>query len=321
MQKLMTAVLTIGALCLTWCSGSCQDQEPNQTDPNSSDWVNRLPANQALPDNTFHRSFSSELLGQLIGYCIYLPPSYETSKDRQFPVIYNLHGYGGNEFTSLDSIELLHEGIVEGRWPEMIMVLPNGGRSSYYKDSADGRVPMESILLTELIPYIDSNYRTIEGRQGRCLEGFSMGGRGSIRLAMKHPDLFCSVFCQAGKVPRLLKLFDSLEPAQRAKQLLGSDRTRWENNDVYRVTSRNADRIRGRVRIRIVCGTKDPHLSSLRDFHQHLSQLKLDHTYIELEGLAHDRTKMIDTLRSGWFDYHVESLKLAQRVVENGNGE
>ena len=96
-------------------------------------------------------------------------------------MIYNLHGNGGNEFTSVDSVRLLHEQITKEIVPPMIMVLPNGGHSTFYKDSADGRFPIESIFIKEFIPYIDANYRTIADRKGRCIEGFSMGGRGSTR--------------------------------------------------------------------------------------------------------------------------------------------
>ena len=143
----------------------------------------------------------SKAAGQLVGYTIYLPLDYNTNTDQRYPVIYNLHGNGGNERKGLESMVVLNEGITKGWWPPMIMVRPNGGRSTFYKDSADGRFPIETMFINELIPHIDSTYRTIAARHGRCIEGFSMGGRGSTRLALKYPDLFCSLFCQAGKRP------------------------------------------------------------------------------------------------------------------------
>lgn len=276
-------------------------------------WVNKPKANQLpLPPNTKHETFQSQVAGQEVGFCIYLPPAYATSPERRFPVIYNLHGNGGNEFTSLDSVTVLHEGIVAGRWPDMIMVLPNGGRSTFYKNSADGRFPIESMFIEELIPHIDKTYRTVASRKGRCIEGFSMGGRGSTRLAMKYPDMFCSLFCQAGNVPPLLEIYDATPADQRAGLLLGADRATWEQDDVYRITTENCDRIRENVRIMIACGTRDlTHIVTIREFHQHLRKLKIDHTYLEIEGLAHKRTEMIRLLKPIWFDYHVESLRRA----------
>lgn len=276
-------------------------------------WVN-VPGKKAeeLPPGTQHLTFYSDLVGQDIGYCVYLPPQYDSGANVRYPVIYNLHGNGGTEFTSLDSVRLLHDQIVAGQTPPMIMVLPNGGGTTFYKDSADGLFPIESIFITEFIPHIDATHRTIADRKGRCIEGFSMGGRGSTRLAMKYPDLFCSLFCQAGNVPRLLDTFDSKTDAERAASLLGSDRENWAEDDVYAVTEKNLKAIQSNVRIQIACGSKDGgHLPTVRDFHQHLVNLGVDHTYIELEGLAHKRTEMMARMAPIWFDYHVESLRRA----------
>lgn len=278
-------------------------------------WVNVAKGNQLpLPANTQHLTFHSKLVDQDVGYCIYLPPEYSTDSDRRFPVIYNLHGNGGNEFTGLDSIRVLDEGIRAGRWPQMIMVLPNGGHSTFYKNSADGKFPIESIFMTEFIPFVDRNYRTIAAHEGRCIEGFSMGGRGSTRLAVKYPEMFCSLFCQAGNVPHLLDIFDETPPAERSGLLLGESRENWEKDDVYAVATKNVKRIKKSLRIQIACGTKDGgHLKTIRDFHQHLIELGIDHTYIELEGLGHKRTEMIALMKPVWFDYHVESMRRATK--------
>ena len=80
----------------------------------------------------------------------------------------------------------------------MIMVFPNGGRSTMYQDSGDGRFMAETTFIRELMPHIDATYRTIADRKARCIEGFSVGGRGSTHLAMKYPELFGSLFNQSG---------------------------------------------------------------------------------------------------------------------------
>ena len=100
-----------------------------------------------------HRVFYSEGFGCDVGYCVYLPPGYD-EQGAQLPVIYNLHGAGGNEFHSFDDVRCLHDGITAGRWPPMLMVLPNGGKGTFYKDSHDGRFPCERLIIHELIPHI-----------------------------------------------------------------------------------------------------------------------------------------------------------------------
>ena len=274
-------------------------------------WVNP-PEEKHLPltDGASHETFHSKLAGKDVGYVVYLPPQYNASPDQRFPVIYNLHGNGGNELTSLNVVQVLHDQIQRGKVPPLIMVLANGGHSTFYKNSHDGKYPIESIVMSELIPHIDNQFRTIASGSGRCIEGFSMGGRGATRLAVKYPESFCSLFCQAGNVPRLLDAYDQMTAEERKTHLLGPDRKNWEKDDVYAVTTMHRDRIEKSLRIQIACGTKDGgHLPTIRDWHAHLVELKIDHTYIELQGLAHKRTEMISQLRPVWFDGHLDALR------------
>lgn len=289
------------------------DDQVQRTESGSAyiQWLNQPSEKDLpLPAGVQHLRFRSELVDRQISYCVYLPSVYLTQTQARFPVIYNLHGNGGNEFTGLGAARLLHEQIESGKVPPMIMVMFNGGKSTFYKNSADGKLPIESIFLDEFIPLIDATYRTIPDGKGRCIEGFSMGGRGATRLAIKHPGMFCSLFCQAGNVPRLMQKFDESTPQEREVAMLGVERQNWENDDVYANCEKKKKQIKAKLRIRIACGTKDGgHLPTVRDFHQHLTDLGIDHTYIELEGLGHRRTEMMQQMASVWFDYHVESLR------------
>ena len=74
-----------------------------------------------------HATFPSAAFGCDVGYCIYIPPGVGNVATGPVPVIYNLHGAGGNEFHSYYDVKTLHEGILDGRYPPTIMVLPNGG--------------------------------------------------------------------------------------------------------------------------------------------------------------------------------------------------
>ena len=323
----MTRIASLALIVLLVAvAGSAIAQAPKKQSkkkgrPASIVWVNDLGDKQ-LPRRTQHLTFESKLAGREVGYCIYLPDEYESSSDKRFPVIYNLHGNGGNEFTGFQSIEVLDEGICSGRWPAVIMVLPNGGHSTFYKDSADGRFPIESIFIKELIPYIDQTYRTIADGNARCIEGFSMGGRGSTRLAVKYPEMFCSLFCQAGNVPNLLEALDPSDPESYPMSYLGTDRKVYEENDVYHLLEKEQEAHPRRFdgfRLRAAPKTADTFQPSAT-FTDALLEQNIDHTYLEIEGLAHKRTEMINLYRPIWFDYHIESLRRSGMLAK-GMGE
>ena len=91
-----------------------------------------------------------------------------------------------------------------GKIPEMIVVLVNGMKDSFYNDSPDGKWPIESVIIKELIPHIDKTYRTLAHRETRAIEGYSMGSYGAAHLGFKYPELFGIVGVNAGAliIPR-----------------------------------------------------------------------------------------------------------------------
>jgi endo-1,4-beta-xylanase len=302
-----------GVALLASSSAAGAEGQANARLRNSDDmWVAKsIPAQ--LPTGVTHHTYHSACMKRDVGYCIYLPPSYEKSPEKRYPVIYTLHGATGNEMSSIDSAKVLHDGIISGRWPEIILVTPNGGRATLYMDTADGRFMAETTFMKELIPHIDQTYRTIAARHARCIEGFSMGGRGSTMLAMKYPEMFCSLFDQAGNVYPVAQQFDDPATTAEMKQGIGPDRQKWIDYDPYLNLKKNLNLIKnGGLRIQIFCGTKDDgHLPSIRDFHKALLDAGVDHTYMEIEDMAHERKKMIAQYSAIWFDYHVESMRRA----------
>jgi endo-1,4-beta-xylanase len=194
----------------------------------------------------------------------------------------------------------------------MIMVFPNGGRSTMYQDSADGRFMAETTFMRELIPHIDATYRTIADRKGRCIEGFSMGGRGSTNLAMKFPGTFCSLFNQSGNVYPVSETAKEGKTGEYPLSYLGSDPQRLLDNDAFANLRKNLAQIKSGLRIQVACGTADPdHLKTVRDYHRALTEAGVEHSYFEVEGLDHNQKKMIEGRKATWFDFHVESLRLA----------
>ena len=300
----MTRLLVAIALIAFCSSVSAQKSKAKPNQANTDDmWV--TPVGAELSTGVTHQILHSASMKRDVGFCIYLPPSYATRSGQRYPVIYHLHGAGGNETRSVYSAKVLHEGILAGKLPEVIMVFPNGGRSTMYQDSGDGRFMAETMMIKELIPHIDSTYRTIADRKARCIEGFSMGGRGSTHLAMKYPELFGSLFNQSGNVYHVSDVSKAPNP------YLGSDPERLKANDPYLNLTKNLDYIKANLRIQVACGTADPdHLTTVREYHAALTSAGVAHGYFEVEGLDHNQKKMIDGRINTWFDFQIESLKL-----------
>jgi enterochelin esterase-like enzyme len=130
---------------------------------------------------------------------VYLPPSYATSKAQRYPVAYLLHGYGiGAEFwmTFTKLAEAADKDIAAGTAKEFIIVSPdantkwNGSMYSSSPTSGD----WETYIAEDLVKYVDGHYRTIAARASRGLGGHSMGGYGTVRIGMKRPDVFSSLY-------------------------------------------------------------------------------------------------------------------------------
>ncbi len=139
----------------------------------------------ALADGTSVEQLDSAALGRAWTYSIYLPDGYDDS-NLEYPVIYLLHGSGGDETSWNEGIEVIDQLITEGVIPPTIAVAPASGRS-WWTDSVE---PFETAMIEDLIPEIDGKYRTIDAREGRGVAGFSMGGYGALRYALVYPEIF-----------------------------------------------------------------------------------------------------------------------------------
>lgn len=144
-----------------------------------------------------HQTYYSRAMQTEVGYNIYFPDEY-TASNKRYPVIYHLHGAGGNESSQIDLSEVYHRAINEKKMCPVIIVFVNGGKRSFYCDIKDSNILTETTIINELIPYIDSTYRTIAKKEARAIHGFSMGGFGALKLSAKYYDLFCSVFSFGG---------------------------------------------------------------------------------------------------------------------------
>ncbi|HMF00828.1 MAG TPA: alpha/beta fold hydrolase [Terriglobia bacterium] len=130
---------------------------------------------------------------------VYLPPSYATNRNQRFPAVYLLHGYGLTAerwMTFSNLAENADKDIAAGTMKEMILVSPDAftkyNGSMYSASSTIG--DWETFIAENLVSFIDGHYRTIADRMSRGLGGHSMGGYGTIRIGMKRPDVFSSLY-------------------------------------------------------------------------------------------------------------------------------
>src|SRR5215813_15662221 len=134
---------------------------------------------------------------------IYLPPSYEAEKSQRYPVVYMLHGFTDDDARWFGQVkhwinfpEVINKALADGKTREMIVVMPNAFtrfKGSMYSSSVTTG-DWETFITKELVGYIDSNYRTLAQRDSRGLAGHSMGGYGTMRLGMKYPEAFSSIY-------------------------------------------------------------------------------------------------------------------------------
>jgi S-formylglutathione hydrolase len=134
---------------------------------------------------------------------VYLPPTYKAMSQRRYPVVYLLHGFTDDvdhwwgvtrHFVSVP--RAMDNALERGVTKEMIVVMPNAYtryQGSMYSNSVTTG-NWEDFVSSELVSYIDAHYRTIADVNSRGLAGHSMGGYGAIRLGMKYPDVFASIY-------------------------------------------------------------------------------------------------------------------------------
>lgn len=202
--------------------------------------------------------YESKTVGTKRKLNVYTPPGY--SKEKKYPVLYLLHGIGGDEtewarFASPDI--LLDNLIAEGKAQPMIIVMPNGRAQK--NDRAEGNVfaaapafaVFERDLLDDVIPFIESRYSVNPDREHRALAGLSMGGGQSLNFGLGNLDKFAWVggFSSAPNTKKPAELLPDAAAAKRLKLL-------W-----------------------LSCGNKDGLINISQGFHAHLKEKNIPHIW------------------------------------------
>ena len=214
-------------------------------------------------------SYASKTVGNTRKALIYTPPGF--SKEKKYPVLYLLHGIGGDEKEWLKGANpqvILDNLYGENRLEPMLVVMPNG--RAMKNDRAEGNIfapdkieafsRFEKDLLNDLIPFIEKNYPVLTDRENRAIAGLSMGGGQSLNFGLGNLDKFAWVgaFSAAPntKEPEVL-----LPNPQKAKEKLEL--------------------------LFISCGDKDDLINVSQRTHNYLFQKGVPHIYY-LEPGGHD---------------------------------
>lgn len=203
---------------------------------------------------------------------VYTPPGY--SEDKKYNVLYLLHGIGGDErewYNNGSPHYILDNLYADQKLEPMIVVLPNG--RAMVNDDAGGDIfdpvkvkafeTFEFDLLNDLIPFIDSTYPALTGRENRAIAGLSMGGGQSLNFGLAHLDTFAWVGAF------------SAAPNTKAPAALVPN------------PSAAADSI---LQLWISCGTNDGLLSYSKQTHDYLVLHNVPHIYNLVQGAGHDWT-------------------------------
>ncbi len=236
-------------------------------DADPSGWVWSNPKDLGI-EGLQHRTFQSQSMGRLVGYQIYLPPQYQSEPTRRFPVVYFLHGAGGNESSDAGLAARVHGEILAGRIQPTIYVFPNGGKRSGYRDSKETYVRAETLVVRELGALVDREFRTIDRPEARALCGFSMGGGGAIRLMLKYPERFGAAAALAAALDR--------------------SNDSGEGDNCYAHASALSEKQRSGLRLYFVIGDEDFLFPRHDPFLKHLKDLHIPYSLVVHSEVSHN---------------------------------
>lgn len=251
-----------------------------------------VSAQQPVSSSAFAPTFTgleleSRLMGRKMPYVVIVPPEYKLNRDTRYPVVYLLHGLGGNyknwtERTKLSEYAAKHK---------IIIVTPEGGNGWYTDSATKPNDKYESYIIQELIPEVDKTYRTIAEKRGRAIGGLSMGGYGALKFGVKYPEKFALAASLSGavsvaswqtteQIPERLKTF--IMPT------FGDEKNPVKiNNDLFKIfTEMPQDKLASLPFFYLDCGTEDE--LQLLPFNQQLAaimlQRKIPHEFRQLPG-------------------------------------
>ena len=257
-----------------------------------------------------NREIQSTKLGKPVKYSVYLPEDYDTSQ-RDYPVVYLLHGLGGNSSTWLQEGEIksyVDDAIESGTIPPMIIIMPDGERT-YFINSFDGTVLYEDFFIKEFIPAMEKAFRIRPEKKYHGIAGLSMGGYGAFYYSLKYPDLFSAAAPLSAAVRNdsaFMKQTDEVYNDRFSKVFgpvaHGGNRFTpfYRAHSIIDIVKNTQGSELAKVRYWIDCGDDDPLVEGNCLVHVLLTEKKVPNEFRVRDG-AHDykywRSGIIDALK------------------------
>ena len=229
--------------------------------------------------------FESKLIGKTLPYTVILPVGYYASSSTRYPVLYLLHGLGGHYSDWTTRTNVADYAASYG----LIIVTPEGNDSWYIDSLGVPTDKYETYITSELIPDVDSRYRTIQSRYGRAIAGLSMGGYGAFKFGLKSPAQFVFVASMSGAfgITRSTEQERSADWEKVVRTFGPVDSATRKSNDLFELTSGlTPARISSLPYFYFDCGTEDSseHFSPNRELSDLFARKKVPHEFRQLPG-------------------------------------
>jgi enterochelin esterase family protein len=217
---------------------------------------------------------------------VYTPPDYASNPTKRYPVVYLQHGAGEDErgWSIQGRVNFILDNLIaEGKAKPMIVVMDNGGGSALFAPGARVRQPgtrrgrggfpgfggvaslFPDTLLHEIIPMIDSTYRTIPDREHRAMAGLSMGAFQTYQIVLNHPDTFSVMGAFSGGAGGITNL-----------------------ETAYNGLLADADAFNIKITVMFFSMGTAENLTATRKLDKLLSDAHINHVYYESPGTAHE---------------------------------
>ncbi len=307
------AGIAVLAMVATGGLGAQETKKKKKKPPAKFSWVAPLPEarmkNLHLPEGLRHATFKSLSMGIAVGYYIYVPPEYDDPKnaERRYPVVYHLHGgRPGAESKSIRLAAFVDRAIKAGDIAPTLYVFPNGGPISWYNFPAKENGLGEDVLVKELIPHIDTAWRTTSNASGRAIEGFSQGGRGTTRIMFRYPELFASAAPGGSGYGPEKRIQENDGWESEKLRFLPVGTNTWDRAAEY---ARREDK--PRLPILIWVGTKGFNYEDNLKFSAYLDELKVPHQMLVVEGVDHSAQRIYEKRGLELMRFHQRNFKAA----------
>ena len=219
--------------------------------------------------------YYSKITGQWRRAHVYTPPDYDTKTRTRYPVLYLQHGAGENErgWVEQGRANFILDNLIAARKAQPVIVVVDTGYAMFAGASAGtnrnaATAAFEDVMLKELIPLIDSTFRTKSGREHRAMAGLSMGSGQTLNLTLRHLDKFAWIGAMSGPPRQGFDVATAYDGAFADPKTFASKvRLLW-----------------------LGIGTAEPERmrEGIRSLHKALTDAGIDHVYYESPGTDHE---------------------------------